>query len=71
MTMDSKRKTRNTTFVLENELKKKMVSDNDDSSSSDEDYQVGTDDQDGDMDEIAFKQFLYKMFPSKNLKTQN
>ena len=69
MTMDSK-KNKKYNLRPRNELKKKMVSDNDDSSSSDEDYQVGTDDQDGDMDEIAFKQFLYKMFPSKNLKTK-
>ena len=69
MTMDSK-KNRKYNLRSRDELKKKMVSDNDESSSSDEDYEVGIDEQDGDMDEAAFKQFLYKMFPSKNLKTK-
>jgi hypothetical protein len=53
------------------ELKKKMVSDNDSSSSSDEDYLdlvYHDDDDTQDFDDAAFKEFLYKMFPSKHTK---
>jgi len=69
MTMDSK-KNRKYNLRSREELKKKMVSDNDDSSSSDEEYEAGNEDYDGEMDEAVFKQFLYKMFPSNNLKTR-
>lgn len=71
MTMESNT---NTKYNLRDrsELKKKMVSDNDSSSSSDEDYQdpVYHDDDDDmqDFDDAAFKEFLYKMFPSKHTK---
>ena len=45
--------------------KKHIVSDNDASSSSgDEDYEPGSEEF---MDESVFKEFLYKLFPSKHL----
>lgn len=52
------------------QLKRSIVSDDGSDSSSDEDYDVN-EVLDGEMDDTAFKQFLYKMFPNtKNLKTK-
>ena len=68
MTMDQKTK-RKYNLRNRNQQKRKIISDNDGSSSSDEDYVPSVND-DGDMDDVAFKKFLYKMFPSKNLKTR-
>lgn len=53
------------------QLKRNMVSDDDSGSSSDEDYDTDMGQLvNGQMDEVAFKQFLYKMFPGKNMKTK-
>jgi ATP-dependent Lon protease len=51
------------------QLRKRIVSDDGESSSSDEDYD-GSDLVEEAMDDAAFKKFLHKMFPSKNLKTK-
>lgn len=45
------------------------ASDNNDSSSSDEEYDH-TQSEDGELDDVSFKKFLHKMFPSKHLKSK-
>lgn len=74
MTMDNtsnKKKGAKYNLRPRKQLKRNMVSDDDSGSSSDEDYDTDMGQLvNGQMDEVAFKQFLYKMFPGKNMKTK-
>ena len=74
MTMDpaqlNKKKRKGYNLRSRKQVKKRNISDGGSGhSSSEEDYQPETP-NDQDFDDAAFKQFLYKMFPSKNLKTK-
>ena len=75
MTMDSaqqnqKKKGGKYNLRPRKQLRRRIVSDDGTDSSSDEDYDVN-EVMDGEMDDVAFKQFLHKMFPNtKNLKTK-
>ena len=71
MTMDQnqqKKKGRKYNLRSRKQNQKRIVSDDGNSSSEDENEVVMT--QEEMIDDAAFKRFLYKMFPSKNLKTQ-
>lgn len=75
MTMDSaqqnqKKKGGKYNLRPRKQSKRRIVSDDGTDSSSDEEYDVN-EEMEGDMDDVAFKQFLHKMFPNtKNLKTK-
>lgn len=74
MTMDpaqlNKKKRKGYNLRSRKQLKKRNISDGGSGhSSSEEDYQPETP-NDQELDDAAFKQFLYKMFPSRNLKTK-
>ena len=75
MTMDSaqqnqKKKGGKYNLRPRKQLRRRIVSDDGTDSSTDEDYDVN-EVMDGEMDNVAFKQFLHKMFPNtKNLKTK-
>jgi ATP-dependent Lon protease len=75
MTMDSaqqnqKKKGGKYNLRPRKQLRRRIVSDDGTDSSSDEDYDAN-EVMDGEMDDVAFKQFLHKIFPNtKNLKTK-
>ena len=72
MTMDQiqqKKKGKKYNLRPRKQQRKRIVSDNDSSSSSEDEGEIVMT-QDEMVDDVAFKKFLYKMFPSKHMKTK-